>query len=229
MPPATVNGHPTGKEPRTRDVSFYRPRLSLRARARLVMLAGLNEPPSNPRAWLFRVASNQWINRVKRRREVLVEPPEPSSEPDLRGAREAAGSLVARLAPRERAALVLEEAFEFSLSEIAETLSTTPGAVKAALHRGRGKLEDPVAASAPPPVLDAFCAAFNARDIDAVKRSCSPGGNTKAARRCMASRSSTSRASVWPRMRTYFHSPEAIAELCSELALPYQTSGYRFW
>jgi RNA polymerase sigma-70 factor (ECF subfamily) len=40
--------------------------------------------------------------------------------------------------------------------------------VKAALHRGRGKLAEPDVegmAGAPPPVLDAFCAAFNARDV----------------------------------------------------------------
>ncbi|HVY44918.1 MAG TPA: RNA polymerase sigma factor, partial [Minicystis sp.] len=41
--------------------------------------------------------------------------------------------------------------------------------VKAALHRGRDKLVDPPTepARAPaPPVLDAFCAAFNAGDLD---------------------------------------------------------------
>ena len=31
------------------------------------------------------------------------------------------------------------------------------------------------------------------------------------------------------RMRTYFHSPEAIAELCRELDLPCRTNGYRPW
>jgi RNA polymerase sigma-70 factor (ECF subfamily) len=43
------------------------------------------------------------------------------------------------------------------------------GAVKAALHRARGKLAEPapVELSSPAPaVLDAFCAAFNAGDLD---------------------------------------------------------------
>lgn len=136
-----------------------------------VTLAGLTQPPVNPRAWLFRVASNQWLNHVKRQREVPVADFDQAVEYDLRAAREAAGSLVARLAPQERAALVLKEAFDFSLEEIAETLLTTTGAVKAALHRGRGKLalpEDERMAATPPPVLDAFCAAFNARDIEGV-------------------------------------------------------------
>lgn len=263
-----------------------------------VTLAGVNEAPANPRAWLFRVASNQWINRAKRKREVPetsagAHTAQPSVEPDMRGAREAAGSLVARLAPQERAALVLKEAFDFSLEEIAEMLATTVGAVKAALHRGRGKLEEPAettAASAPPPVLDAFCAAFNARDIDGLTALLLdhvtldfPGLHTdygvQAARRALGTTMSHARFFIRPEwqqgvvetsarfeprtyrgeslvlawwqheggeavrgfslvdidddrvtsMRTYFHSPEAIAELCRELGLPYRTNGYRFW
>jgi RNA polymerase sigma-70 factor (ECF subfamily) len=64
---------------------------------------------------------------------------------------------------------VLKDVFELSLDEIAEALSTTTGAVKAALHRGRGKLVEPVVEAkraAPPAVIDAFCAAFNAGDLD---------------------------------------------------------------
>src|SRR5688572_2485805 len=90
-----------------------------------VTLAGLSEAPANPRAWLFRVASNHWINQSKRSREALVSAAEPSVQPDDRAAREAAGSLVARLAPQERAAVVLKEVFDFSLEEIATALSTT--------------------------------------------------------------------------------------------------------
>jgi RNA polymerase sigma-70 factor (ECF subfamily) len=134
-----------------------------------VTLGGAAEAPANPRAWMFRVASNHWLNQVKRPRETSAAAPEASVEPDLRGPREAAGSLVARLAPQERAAVVLKDVFDFSLEEIAEALSTSVGAVKAALHRGRGKLVEPNeerAEPAHPAVLDAFCAAFNARDID---------------------------------------------------------------
>ena len=31
------------------------------------------------------------------------------------------------------------------------------------------------------------------------------------------------------RIRTYFHTPEAIAEVCRELGAPCRTNGYRFW
>ncbi|GHI28032.1 hypothetical protein Shyd_94030 [Streptomyces hydrogenans] len=47
------------------------------------------------------------------------------------------------LAPQERAAVVLKDVFDLPLKEIAAMLSTTEGAVKAALHRGRGRLADP--------------------------------------------------------------------------------------
>lgn len=139
-----------------------------------VSLALLDQPPNSPRAWLFRVASNLWINRTRQARELpsgLAGEPETaaaaSEEP--RATREAAGTLIAQLSPQERVAVVLKDAFGLSLEEIAATLSTTAGAIKAALHRGREKLrvsEPPESAPVAPPVLDAFCNAFNARDLD---------------------------------------------------------------
>ncbi len=134
-----------------------------------VTLGCMVEPPQNPRAWLFRVASNLWIDRVRASREKPGEVPEASESREPRGVREAAGTLISRLAPQERAAVVLKDAFDLSLEEIATALSTTIGAVKAALHRGRGKLVDEavVAGAVPTPAaLDAFCTAFNAGDVD---------------------------------------------------------------
>jgi RNA polymerase sigma-70 factor (ECF subfamily) len=137
-----------------------------------VTLAQLGQSPANPRAWLFRVASNLWIDWTRRRRReqpLRLESREPGAESDPRSAREAAGTLLGQLAPKERAAVVLKDVFGCSLEEVAETLATTVGAVKAALHRARGKLIEPpdAAPSAPPPaVLDAFCAAFNAGDLE---------------------------------------------------------------
>jgi len=40
----------------------------------------------------------------------------------------------------ERATVLLKDVFDFSLEETASALDTTVGAVKAALHRGRAKL-----------------------------------------------------------------------------------------
>lgn len=139
------------------------------ARAFVTLGRLFRAPPANPRAWLFRVASNLWIDWQRRRREVPEEIPEPAAPPEPRVDRDAAGTLIARLSPQERTAVLLKDVFDFTLEEIAEILSTTVGAIKAALHRGRGKLvepEDPEPAQPAPEVLDAFCDAFNARDLD---------------------------------------------------------------
>jgi RNA polymerase sigma-70 factor (ECF subfamily) len=137
-----------------------------------VTLGCLVQEVPNRRAWLFRVASNLWIDRMRRMREEPGDPPETSASSEPRATREAAGTLIAQLSPQERAAVVLKDAFDLSLEEIAEALSTTVGAVKAALHRGRDKLVAPEAPDSleprtpAPAVLDAFCEAFNARDLD---------------------------------------------------------------
>ncbi len=155
-----------------------------------VTLAQSSSAFDNPRAWLFRVASNAWLNRV---RHASIERAHAGSEAtaamsgmtsgatgaanataemlDPRETREAAGTLLAQLAPQERAAVVLKDVFDFSLDDIASLLSTSAGAIKSALHRGRGKLADPEE-PAPNPVeravLDELCSAFNARDLDRV-------------------------------------------------------------
>src|SRR5215472_14009505 len=140
-----------------------------------VTLGQLGASPPNPRAWLFRVASNLWLDQVRRRRRERPPGDAPTVEGstaavDPRAAREVAGTLIGQLSPQERAAVVLKDVFDLSLEEIADALSTTTGAVKAALHRGRGKLVETAAPEperAPAPaVLDAFCAALNAGDID---------------------------------------------------------------
>ena len=82
--------------------------------------------------------------------------------PEVRAleAREAGATLLARVSPQERAAILLKDVFDFALDEIAEILATTPGAVKAALHRGREKLAEPQLARprrVAPAVLNAFC------------------------------------------------------------------------
>jgi RNA polymerase sigma-70 factor (ECF subfamily) len=132
----------------------------------------------NARAYLSRIATNLWLDEQRRARR---EPPgvamEPADAPgDKAVVTHAAGAALFELmAPQERAALVLKDVFDFSLDEIATILSTTSGAVKSALSRGRGKLADsrrPASAlrgqPASPALIDRFIAAFNARDIKAV-------------------------------------------------------------
>jgi len=137
-----------------------------------VTLAQMGEAPPNPRAWLFRVASNLWIDQVRRRRPELPLAPElgegaPPKEP--MATREAAAALIGQLSPQERAAVVLKDVFDLSLEEVAEALSTTTGTIKTALYRARGKLVEAEPRELPVPapgVVNAFCAAFNAADLD---------------------------------------------------------------
>src|SRR3982074_2371109 len=58
-----------------------------------VTLGCIAKPPPNPRAWLFRVASNLWINQTLRARETPTadgEVPEAAVTSERRAAREAA-------------------------------------------------------------------------------------------------------------------------------------------
>ncbi len=271
-----------------------------------VTLGTLFHELASPRAWMFRVATNLWIDRTRRqqreRASLAAAPGDPVATVEPRGPREAAGTLLAQLAPQERAAVVLKDVFELSLEDIAAALSTTVGAVKAALHRGRGKLAEPAVepeARVPAPgVLDAFCAAFNARDLPALTallldtsvteivgvvteygpdvpadprvgsffHSLTPITPTEtggiAARYVTDYLGSPPRCeirmyrdqpivvlwydhvdgpavrTVWTietegdriaHVRNYFFTPDVIAEVCRELAVPFRGNGYRYW
>src|SRR3954447_16432229 len=97
--------------------------------------------------WLFRIAHNRCIDFL-RRREVREEAETAVTEPDRVMPDEPPGPalgkavehLVLALPPKERAAVLLKDVFDYSLEEIAELVDSTVGGVKAALHRGRAKL-----------------------------------------------------------------------------------------
>lgn len=134
-----------------------------------VTIGQMGAPPPNPRAWLFRVASNLWIDRLRQRRPEISFAEPTTTTPDPQATREAAGTLLGQLSPQERAAVVLKDVMDLTLEETAEALSTSVGAVKTALHRARGKLVEPSLEPKAPPapaVLDAFVRAFNAGDLD---------------------------------------------------------------
>jgi RNA polymerase sigma-70 factor (ECF subfamily) len=131
----------------------------------------------DPRTYLFRIATNLWIDQVRRSElRSTSEPALPESAPNASSlaTREAVSVLLTSASPQERAALVLKDVFDFTLEEIAVILATTVGAVKSALHRGRAGLEQKPhvrAAGYRAPskeLLERFCAAFNARDVQAV-------------------------------------------------------------
>jgi RNA polymerase sigma-70 factor (ECF subfamily) len=138
-------------------------------------LGHIHHQIGNPRAYLLRVATNLWIDAVRRRvteaAALAVRAAEPGGEMPAPGAvREAGTALMQRLAPQERAAVLLKDVFDASLDEIALVLGTSVGAVKSALHRGRVRLREPegeAASQRPVPsaaLVDRFVTAYNAGD-----------------------------------------------------------------
>jgi RNA polymerase sigma-70 factor (ECF subfamily) len=99
---------------------------------------------ANPKSYLFKTASNQWIDWCRQRRafsgsseDVAAIAARPFLAYSDSSARDAMKAVFGILPPRERLALVLKEVFEMPLEEIAAITQTTVGAVKSALHRAR--------------------------------------------------------------------------------------------
>jgi RNA polymerase sigma-70 factor, ECF subfamily len=132
----------------------------------------------DPRSYLLRTATNVWIDTLRRRETEARSTSDadasrqlgedPATSNDLR---DAGSRLLQRLSPQERAAVVLKEVFDMTLEEIAELLATTVGAVKAALHRGRGHLREaggtPMSRRPVPSaeLVDRFIQRFHAKDV----------------------------------------------------------------
>src|SRR5262245_21029116 len=98
--------------------------------------------------WLFRIAHNRCIDLLRRRgvrdeAEMAAAVPDASEPADpVLGSGKAVEHLVLTLPPKERACVLLKDAFDYSLGEIAELVDSTIGGVKAALNRARTKLAE---------------------------------------------------------------------------------------
>lgn len=143
-------------------------------------------PIERPDRWLFRIAHNAALDALRRRkRRVVVDQgtelaglADPAASADRRVAAAAGMATLLRLPPAQRACVVLMDVLGHSLAETAEILGVTIPAVKAALHRGRGRLKGLAdVAALPAPALEraererlrAYADRFNARDFDALR------------------------------------------------------------
>ena len=94
-----------------------------------------------------------------------------------RGVERAIERLVIALPPKERACVLLKDAFDYSLEDIADLVDSTTGGVKAALNRGRGKLATLTDARSPKrkaseaelALLRLYVEHFNRRDWQGVR------------------------------------------------------------
>jgi len=85
---------------------------------------------------------------------------------------DAVGKLISRSSPREFAAIILKELYDFSLEEIADFVGTTMGTVKSALYRARRKMEAeefPQVDENKKRFAGNLVDAINAQDLDQVK------------------------------------------------------------
>lgn len=150
-------------------------------------LASLEKAPSIG-AWLFRIAHNRALDFVRSRAlraaeslDAAAETVDPEAVDPLENLmrREAVETAVSRfvaLPPQQRSAVILKDVLDHSLEEIAALLDTSVDAVKGHLARGRARLKEIDARSAParpprPPSPQAaqYAALFNGRDWDGLR------------------------------------------------------------
>jgi RNA polymerase sigma-70 factor (ECF subfamily) len=139
--------------------------------------------------WLFRIATTTCLDHLRRLRrtraitdlvdpvafdDVAASPPGPETTAILRDdVRFAVVVALQRLAPKQRAVLLLHDVCGLPLADVATTLGTTASAAKAALHRARATLERTrgrvdVDASADRDVVERLATALESRSVAAL-------------------------------------------------------------
>jgi RNA polymerase sigma factor (sigma-70 family) len=148
--------------------------------------------PLDPKPYLFRIATNAWIDTLRRTQPLTVDldviPEVADTAPDPGEPWGAMETVIDLLPPRQRVILLLIEVFAFTAPEVAAMLSLTEGAVRAALHRARATLrqqrtsitkEGGAVRRVPnPAVVTRFMDAFNRRDIEAIASLLDEGAST---------------------------------------------------
>lgn len=123
------------------------------------------DPSRSFKTWLFSIANHHCIDRLRKRRLTWLSidddlPPHPALQDHEVGPEEASvrreqtemlQTLLARLAPDDRAVVAMRYWHDLSYEEIAEATNTTVSAVKSRLHRARGSLGEMLAGGARSP------------------------------------------------------------------------------
>jgi RNA polymerase sigma-70 factor, ECF subfamily len=113
--------------------------------------------PGSMEAWLSRITTNAFLDRVRRRKRRPTDRlPEENPDRVLPPTASAADALAAAVLPEHlqqalrdlpedyRAAVVLCDVLDFSYAEIAEALDVPVGTVRSRIHRGRARLREVV-------------------------------------------------------------------------------------
>jgi len=149
------------------------------------LLGKIDADLDNPKAYFIRTATHLWIDEQRRtarhRAWTARQVDEGAANANAEYAtelREAASALLERLPPRERAAVLLREVLDLSAQDSAALLQVSEGAVKAALHRGRERLQVETAAEfaadAPPvELVERFLDALSRNDLPILQAICS--------------------------------------------------------
>jgi len=147
------------------------------------LLGKHDDPLENPRAYLIRIATNLWIDRIRRLareqtilNQMTVENHE--AAPDMRiGDGDAASRFFQDLSPKERAAVLMRDILEMTAEESASILQTSVSAVKSSLNRGRDRLANRRSAlglNAPSrKTVEEFLKALRETDIEKLRTLCS--------------------------------------------------------
>ncbi|MEX3815063.1 sigma-70 family RNA polymerase sigma factor [Paraburkholderia sp. BR13439] len=140
----------------------------------------------HPESWLLAIAHHAALDALRRRKrqghqesdEALENLTDHGAQADARVAATASLAMFLHLSVVQRSCVVLADVLGYSLTETAAILSVSVPSVKAALHRGRGRLRElvgvsdaalPRLAEADLERLRAYAERFNARDFDALR------------------------------------------------------------
>lgn len=100
--------------------------------------------PENPKSYLFRIATNTWIDQCRREKRIvgtLEDVADPTEEfSDNLEIEAALNYLVNLFTPRQVAVFLLVKVFQFKAEEVASIVKTTKGAIYSAIRRMEARI-----------------------------------------------------------------------------------------